>query len=251
MTAIGQELLLSVILLFCRIAGCLMAMPGFSSSRVPIQIRLFLALGITLALAPLLTPGIKQAMPDLSPVRVLVAIGSETGIGLLIGLGARIFFAALSFIGTAIAMYVGFNGMPDSFIEDGEPQPAFATLITLTATLLFFVSGLHIEVLKALIDTYSVIPAGGAFPTDASLNKIASTLTDAFMLALQISGPFLVWSLIINLLFGLLNKLTPQVPVFFISIPFVLAGGLVLAYFTIGEVLRLFVSGFGLWIWRG
>lgn len=251
MTPIGQETLLGVILLFCRIGGCLMAMPGFSSSRVPVQIRVFLALGVTVALAPLLLGTIRRGMPELQPVPVLIAIGSETAIGLLIGLSARIFFAALSFVGTSIAMYVGFSGMPDTFIEDGEPQPAIATLVTLTATLLFFLSDLHIEVLKAVIETYAVLPAGTPLPSELSIRKMGSTLTDAFLLAIQISAPFLVWSLLINLLFGLLNKLTPQVPVFFVSMPFVLAGGLVIAYFAIGEVLRLFVNAFGLWLWRG
>ncbi len=251
MTPIGQETLLAVILMFCRIGGCLMAMPGFSSSRVPVQIRLFIALGITLALSPLLEMPVRQAVGDLTPTRTLIAIGSEIGIGLLIGLGARIFFAALSFIGTLITMSMGFTGMPDTFIEDGEAQPAMATIITLTATLLFFLSDLHIDVLKALIETYTVIPAGSAFPADLSMRRMAITLTDAFMLALQISAPFIVWSLIVNLLFGILNKLTPQVPVFFISIPFVLAGGLAVAYFTVGEVLRLFVNAFGLWLWKG
>jgi flagellar biosynthetic protein FliR len=250
-TPIGQETLLGVILLFCRVGGCLLAMPGFSSSRVPMQIRVFLALAITLALAPLMLQPIRDGMPVLEPVPVLVAIGSETAIGLLIGLGARIFYAALSFVGTSIAMYVGFSGMPDTFIEDGEPQPAIATLVTLTATLLFFLTNLHIEVLGALIDTYRVLPAGSALPSDLSLKKLGTTLTDAFLLAVQISAPFLVWSLLINLLFGLLNKLTPQVPVFFVSMPFVLAGGLAVAYFAVGELLRVFVNAFGLWLWRG
>jgi flagellar biosynthetic protein FliR len=250
-TAISQETLLLVILVFCRVAGCLMVMPGFSSSRVPMQIRLFLAVSATLALSPMLGPVVKQGMPDLAPTRVLVAIGSETAIGLLIGLTARIFFVALTFIGTAITMFIGFGGTPDTLVEDGDPAPALASLITLTATVLFFVADLHIEVLKAIIETYGVLPAGSPLPSDLSLQRLSSTMSDAFMLVLQISGPFVAWSLIINFMFGLLNKLTPQVPVFFISVPFVLAGGLVLAYFSVGEVLQLFVTGFAQWLWRG
>ena len=34
MSAIGPETVLLVFLLFCRIGGCLMLMPGFSSARV-------------------------------------------------------------------------------------------------------------------------------------------------------------------------------------------------------------------------
>jgi flagellar biosynthetic protein FliR len=33
--------------------------------------------------------------------------------------------------------------------------------------------------------------------------------------------------------------------------PFILAGGLFLLYFTIGEALRLFIAGFAAWLVRG
>lgn len=251
MSPLGQEQLLIVMLLFCRIGACLMLMPGLASPRVPVQVRLFIALGVTLAITPLLAPAVKASAGPLTATATLVLVASETAIGLLIGLGSRIFFAALAFIGTAITMFIGFSGTPDPPIDDPEPQPALATLLTLTATLLFFLAGLHVEVIRALIDSYGVLPAGAAFPTDVSLGKISGSLSDAFMLVLQISAPFLVWTLLINFLFGLLNKLTPQIPVYFVSVPFVVAGGLVIAYFAVGEVMRLFINGLALAIWKG
>ena len=43
---------------------------------------------------------------------------------------------------------------------------------------------------------------------------------------------------------GLANKLMPQIPVYFIATPFIVAGGFIILYFTIGESLRLFMMGF-------
>jgi flagellar biosynthetic protein FliR len=51
-------------------------------------------------------------------------------------------------------------------------------------------------------------------------------------------------------MFGILGKLTPQIPVYFISIPFVLAGGGMILYFTSSEILQLFVGGFSEWLER-
>ena len=56
MTPSAPETVLLVFLVFCRIGGCLMLMPGFSSPRVPVQVRLFIAIAVTLALTPLLLP---------------------------------------------------------------------------------------------------------------------------------------------------------------------------------------------------
>ena len=41
------------------------------------------------------------------------------------------------------------------------------------------------------------------------------------------------------------------IPVYFISLPFVIAGGLFVLYFTIGEFLGVFVESFSLWLANG
>lgn len=251
MTAIGSEAILMVFLLFCRIGGCLMLMPGFSSSRVPVQVRLFIAVAVTLALAPLLLPTLQSATPDLSPAKLLSLIFSETMVGAMIGMTGRLFFAALQFMATAAAQFVGYGTMPGTPIEDNEPSPPLASLITLTATVLIFLTDQHWELFRGLLASYSVLPVNEPLLTAFSLTKLADAFSSTFVLALQISSPFIVYALFINFMIGIANKLTPQIPVYFISLPFVLAGGLLLVYFTIGEALRLFMSAFLGWLLTG
>lgn len=251
MTAIGPDTVLLAFLAFCRIGGCLMLMPGFSSSRVPVHVRLFIAVAVTLALAPLLLPVLRAALPKIPPDAMIALLVSETVIGILIGVMGRLFFLALQFMATAAAMYIGLGTMPGSPIEDTEPLPAFATLITLTATLLFFLTDQHWEVLRALIASYAALPITEPFAVEFGLAKLSDAASSAFILALQISAPFIVYTLIINLMVGIANKLTPQISVYFISVPMVLAGGFFLLYFTIGKSLRLFMTGFMGWLARG
>jgi flagellar biosynthetic protein FliR len=250
-TAIGPDTVLLVFLAFCRIGGCLMLMPGFSSARVPVQVRLFIAVAVTLALAPLLLPTLSTALPQVPAHTVVLLLASETTIGVLIGVMGRLFFLALQFMATAAAMYIGLGNMPGPPVEDAEPLPAFATLITLTATLLFFLTEQHWEVLRALVGSYSALPITEPFAIDFSLRKLTEAASGAFILALQITAPFVVYALIINFLIGIANKLTPQIPLFFITTPAVLAGGLALLYFTIGESLQFFMLGFMGWLVRG
>lgn len=251
MSTQASETVLLVFLLFCRIGCCLMLMPGFSSSRVPPQVRLFIAVAVTLALSPLLLPKLRTALPDAPAMRVLVLLVSECAIGILIGVMGRVFFLALQFMGSAAAMFIGLGNMPGPAVEEVEPAPVLATLITLTATLLFFLTDQHWEVLRALIASYSALPITEPLAVAFNLSKLADAVASAFLLALQISAPFIVYSLIINFMVGLANRLTPQIPVYFISIPFVLAGGFFLLYFTIAESLTLFMTGFMGWLARG
>jgi flagellar biosynthesis protein FliR len=250
MTLIPPETILVVFLLFCRIGGCLMLMPGFSSSRVPVQVRLFIAFSVTMALAPLLLATVNTSVPGLTPPMVLRLIFSEALIGLLIGLLGRLFYLALQFMAVGAAQLAGFSALGNA-IEDSEPVPTMATFITLTATVLLFATDQHWEVLRGLLASYTVLPVSESMASNLSLARVADALSATFILALQISSPFVVYALIINLMVGIANKLVPQIPVYFIAMPFILAGGLLLMYFTIGEALRLFITGFVSWLTTG
>lgn len=250
MTVIGPQVVLATFVMLCRIGACLMLMPGFSSPRVPPRVRLFIAIAVTLALAPMLVTNVQAALPDDSPVAVLGLIGSETIIGAIIGLMGRMFFLALQFAGAAIAMLIGLSNTPDAQIEETEPAAAVTSLITLTAVVLLFVADLHWDVLRALAESYAVVPVAEKLAANFGVIKLVDALSDAFFLALRISAPFIVYSLTINLMFGILGKFTPQIPVYFISLPFVLAGGGVILYFACDEFLQLFITGFSEWLAR-
>jgi flagellar biosynthetic protein FliR len=47
-------------------------------------------------------------------------------------------------------------------------------------------------------------------------------------LTLQLGAALVVYSLTVNLAFGFLNKMVPQIPSYFISTPFVVLGGLII-----------------------
>lgn len=251
MSAIGADSVLAAFLLFCRIGACLMLMPGFSSLRVPAQVRLYIAIAVTLALTPLLAGYTRPMVAGASPLTLTALVAAELLTGALVGLLASFSFLALQFMATAVATYVGFSILPGVGVDAPEPEPALASMMTLGATLLFFVTDLHWEVLRALVGTYSAMPVGGVFTIQPGLIQVADRLSETFLIALRLSGPFVVYGIILNLAIGITNKLTPQIPVYFISLPFVLAGGLFLLYFTIDDMLVLFIESFARWLEMG
>lgn len=251
MTTITAGTVLLTFLVFCRIGGCLMLMPGFGSPRIPVQVRLFLAVSVTLALAPILVPKVEGDLGQVSAPVIAQLIASETLLGATLGMMGRVFLLALQFMGTAAAMLIGFSGMADAPVDEAEPAPSLATLLTLTATVLVFVTGLHIEMLRAIVASYDVIKITDLFDPRFALSKVTDATSDAFFLVAQLVSPFLVYSLILNFLFGILNKLTPLIPVYFISAPFLLGGGLLILYFSFSEALRLFMMGFQTFLTSG
>jgi flagellar biosynthetic protein FliR len=250
-TAFGSSTVLSVFVLFCRIGACLMLMPGFSSDRVPTQMRLFLALSITLALTPLLVARVEPEIRDESLGVIAKLVISESLLGSLIGLLGRFFFLALETLTTAAAMAVGLGSALAASVEDSDMSPELVSFITLAATTLFFVTDQHWEVVRAIADSYSALPVSGGFGAQFSLVQVADIASRTFILTLRIASPFIIFGIVVNLAVGLANKLTPQIPVYFISTPFVLAGGLFLLYFVGKQFLQLFIAGFSAWLATG
>ena len=230
---------LGVFLVLCRIGACLMIMPGFGSARVPGRVRILLALALSMVVTPLVAvPG---ALDRNDGAHLLRLIFSECFAGGTIGLLARMYIAALEFMGSAIASYMGLAGM-GSAIELDEPAPAVSAMITIVATLLMLVMDLHLLLISTVIQSYAELPLGEMPSTRNGLRMLADALTAGFLMALQISGPFVVYGVVVNVMFGLVGKLVPQVPSYFISVPFLAFGGLLLLYFAVGEMLLVFAQ---------
>lgn len=251
MNGIGSNAVLTAFILFCRIGGCLMLMPGFSSPRIPVMVRLFLCVAITLAFVPFLGGSVEKLIEGISTLGLLHLIVSELLIGGLIGLMGRIFFAALETLGTSIAMQMGLANALGAPVDETEPLPSIADLLTFLATTLLFVTNLHLEVVRGLVASYRTLPVASGFGPQFGLIQVADTLSKSFYLGLRVASPFILFGLVFNLAIGLANKLTPQIQVYFIATPFAVAGGLFLLYFTFKQVIELFMAGFASWLAGG
>lgn len=239
-----RPFVIAAFLAFCRIGSCFMIMPGLGSARVPMQVRLFVAVAISLALLgnlwPLLQPHL-SARPD----ALLLLIVSELLTGAVIGLMARFYVMALQFIGSATTMLIGLGGTGGGpAIEDNEQEPALSALISISALALLFALDFHYQIIRALISSYRVLPVETFFRPRSALMDISDTLSDSFFVVIRLGSPFIAYAILVNLATGFVNKLTPQIPIYFISLPFVIAGGMFLMYFGVGALLALFANGF-------
>jgi flagellar biosynthesis protein FliR len=238
---------LATFIVFCRIGACLMLVPGFSSLNIPPQVRLFIAIVISFALAPLLATTLRPLLADASPPTLALLITTELLIGSVIGLGGRVFFLALQTMASAMTNAIGLSTIPGTQPGDVEPAPALVPLIMAAVTTLFFLTDQHWLVLRGLMNSYEVWHPGDKLGGDMALAQLLNRLSEAFVLTLRITSPFVVYSVIVNLAIGLINKLTPSIPVYFISVPFVMFGGFLLLYLTSDELLTQFMIGVSSW----
>jgi flagellar biosynthetic protein FliR len=175
---------------------------------------------------------------------LLKTVVSELLTGVLIGIVARLYLLALEFIGTAISTMMGFSGSGGvSLLEDYAESPLGA-IISFSAVMVLFALNFHLEIIRALINSYTIAPIDMLFDPQAALANVSDTISDSFYVTLRLGSPFIAYALLINLTTGLINKLAPQIPVYFISLPFIIAGGLILMYFGIPSLLSLYADSF-------
>lgn len=238
-------------ILFSRVGGCLMAAPGFSSDRVPVQFRLFMAGAVTVALAPPLLERHHSAFATMESHRVLITILAELAIGVTLGLLARYYFFALETLSTAVAMTFGLGNIFGSAVTEQEPTPSLSSFVILGALVLVFCADLHLELIRALYLSYDVTPLFSLPSAGAFLEEVADILTQSQLLALRISSPFLLFGLVVNVALGLLARLTPQLQIYFVAGPLVIFLG-VGALFILGpDFYSAFVSHYGAWLVKG
>jgi flagellar biosynthetic protein FliR len=246
-----SNVIFATLVLFCRIGGCLLVAPGVSSTQISVQIRLWVAVAITLALAPILIdqPGLRDLGSD--PLFMLRLIAMESLIGATIGLLGRLFFSALETLAVATANFLALVSPFGVEAEINQLMPPLATLVVMTSTALIFAGDFHWEILKGLLASYRTIPIRVDFDPQYSLRQIGLVLGQSFVIAVRVTSPFFLFSVVANFALALVNRVTPQIAIFFVGPPFIIAGGLTLLYFAIRAELGEFMSSFASWLWWG
>ncbi|MEM6627229.1 MAG: flagellar biosynthetic protein FliR [Pseudomonadota bacterium] len=204
-------------LLFARISAVLMLAPGWGESSVPTQFRLAAALLATAALAPGVIDQLPPPQDNVGDAVVLI-IG-ETLVGLVLGAGARLLMSALQVAGQVIGMQSGLGFAQQMDPTVGQSGALVGVLLSLMGLVMVMAAGIHRLMLQAAVDSYQVFPTGTSLPLGDVAQWGLSSVTQAFALGLQIAAPLVVFALIFNLALGLVNRLIPQVQIFFIALP--------------------------------
>lgn len=234
--------LFAVMLVFSRIGSALMVLPGFGDLYVPARYRLllgiFLATIIATALAPLL-----PAQPG-SPLRLLMLLGGEIVIGVFLGTVARMMLSALETAGAIISLQLGLSTAQVFNPLLAQQSAITGAFMTVFGVLLIFLTDTHHLMLRGLVASYGLFPAGG-FPGFGDLSDTVSHLVSAsFRLAVELAAPFIVLGTIFFVALGFLSRLMPQMQIFFIILPIQVAGGIVVFAATLYAVMQWFLDDF-------
>ena len=95
-------------------------------------------------------------------------------------------------------------------------------------------SNTHLYVIRAIVDSFYVVPLGGAeFEWDSLLISMTKYMTDLFVIGFRIFLPFFATMMIVNCILGIMAKVAPQMNMFSVGIQLKILVGFVVLFFTI------------------
>jgi len=227
-------------LLFARLGSAIFVFPALSDNSIPARARLVLAAGATLVLLPLLH-GQLPGLPAQSSQLVFM-VGSEIVIGILLGLSARLYMAALSFAGEMIAFMAGFQSASLFDPQSGASTVAPTIFLTLTAGVLILVLNLHHALIQGVVASYTVFVPGHLPPVGNVTTAVVNIFAQFTALGLQIAAPVVIAGFLVNLAFGIFNRLIPQIQMFFLTVPLSITLSMLLLAVALTSVFTLFTA---------
>ncbi len=222
---LAGDALWSGFIVFLRIGAMMALLPAFGERSVPVRVRLGLTLAFTLIVWPAVAPGV--GAPPATALGQAALLGPEVLTGLFFGLLLRFFVLALQIAGTIAAQSVSLTQIFGG-TAGHDPQPAIGHVLTVAALALAALLGLHVRAAEYMIQSYALLPAG-TLPLPGVLAEIGvAEVARTFAMAFTLAAPFVVASLIYNVVLGVINRAMPQLMVAFVGAPAITAGGLAL-----------------------
>jgi flagellar biosynthesis protein FliR len=232
----------AALLIFARIGGAMMLLPGFGDVYVMPRFRLLLAVIISVLLLPILAP-LLPGLPS-SPSQLIVLLGGELAVGVFIGTLARVLLSALESAGQVVSLQTGLSAAQilNPLLATQTTIPS--TLYSMLGVLLIFLTDLHHVMLRGLVDSYMVFTPGQLPPVEDLSQTAARAVAGSFKLAVEMAAPFIVLGTVFMIGLGLIGRLVPQIQVLFVSQPLQVMGGLLLFAVVLAAGMGWFLDGF-------
>lgn len=224
---------------FCRIGAFFMLLPILSTQLVPQRIRLGFALAVTLLLAPLMPP---MPQVELLSVPSFFIIAQQILVGLVLGFVMQLLFQIFVVGGQAVAMQ---NGLGFATLVDpvnGVSVASISQAYLMTVNLLFFAFNGHLAVMRLLTDSFQWLPVSSEGILLENYYELVKLGGWMFTGALMVALPSTISLLVVNLTFGVIARVAPQMNIIAIGFPFTMVMGLIIIWLTLSNLLPQYES---------
>ena len=213
------------VLVFVRTGAFFMGIPLFAGRMLPNKAKIAFGLLLSLMINPLVPAELSLATNFAGAI--LLAL-NEVCIGLLLAMSVRMIFFAVELAGYLISYEIGLMASNSVNPLLGSSDATITTLLFYFSMLVFFVAGIHYDVLKAFIMSFEILPIGSFLLSINPMSQFVGEVSRVFLIGTLMAAPFIALNFLVNVTFAVLGKAVPKMNVFMTSFSVRILGGMVL-----------------------
>jgi flagellar biosynthetic protein FliR len=199
--------LAAIMLVSLRIAPTLAFAPPFTLLRIPVPVRVLLAVALAMALVD----GQPEAsMAALRQGHSLVGLAAgELFVGIALSLALQLAFAAILWAGRAVDIQAGFGLAEVADPTTQANMPLAGTIFAYAAALIFFTMGGPYDMLALWHASLGVLPVRHGV-TSGDMAALSSLMGSSFAIALGLFGVAMLVLFLIDLAISFMSRTLPQ-----------------------------------------
>lgn len=223
----AATLTLEAFLLVVVRTGCFVAIaPLFGHKSINVRLRVLIAVCISLSIFS----AVDMTMPEYVTVfEFTLLVLKEAVVGLSMGFVSSLVMSVIILAGEFIDREIGFTMSTNFDISRGALVTITADLYDKMIYLVILVTNLHYYILKAIAQSFELIPIGNAnVNMQYMYTEVLGFIVQYFSIGFRIAMPIFVGAIILNVILGVLSKSSPQMNMFAVGIQLKVVMGLLI-----------------------
>lgn len=222
-----------------RTGGLSLVAPILGARGTPAPVRLALAAGLGLLALP--TIHLPERLMQ-SEGAYAEALLTEALVGICLGMAAMFLFESVSLAGSLMESQMGL-GFAQMVSPEGDRQEGLLGQYgRMLALPVFFTLGGHLELLRALVLSYRLVPPGGLPTVQSWLPEALALGSGMLVVAFRMALPVAAALFLADVALGLVGRAVAGVNVFTVGFSVKIALGLAVLFISLEGILLLFAG---------
>ena len=179
-----------------------MGIPLFAGKMLPTKTKIAFGLLLSLMINPLVPANLTLATNFAGAI--LMAL-NEVCIGLPLAMTVRMVFFAVELAGYLISYEIGLMASNSVNPLLGSSDATIQHYYFISVCL-FFVTGIHYDVLKAFIMSFEILPIGSFLLSINPMNQFVQEVSRVFLIGTLMAAPFIALNFLVNVTFAVLER---------------------------------------------
>ena len=237
-----QELLM-VALILGRTMPMIMLTPFLGGQVMPTEVKMGLGVLLTVLIWPTATMAISGSVP-FTAVGFFFLMLKEAFIGMAIGFMNSHIFYAMDMAGRLIDTVRGTSMSEVMVTHSKQRATPTGSMYYQLLLVIFFILGGHHVFLEGYFMSFASIPINETLAIGAGfepfVNYMVRMTANILVIAVTLAAPVIAATFITDVVFGILNRVAPQLNAYFMSMPVKALGGVVIIFISLGAIVGNF-----------